>query len=65
MLCNKWEDSELQGIPILMDAYHQQHKDNAEVVESICTLVMELCEYGQYTSLKYHGFSKFYLYFQL
>ena len=36
----------VQGIPILQKAYYT-HKDNAEVVESICTLFMEMTEYGK------------------
>ena len=38
---------EVPGIPIIMQAY-DAHKDNAQVVENICTLIMELCEYGMY-----------------
>jgi hypothetical protein len=34
------------GVPIVLKAY-ELHKDNAEVVESIVSLVMELSEYGE------------------
>ncbi|KAF6031306.1 STKLD1 [Bugula neritina] len=34
----------IAGIPIIISAYHQ-HKDNADVVENICSLFMELSEY--------------------
>lgn len=37
----------MAGVPIIMKAY-ELHKDNAEVVESIVSLVMELAEYGKY-----------------
>ena len=36
----------MAGIPIIIEAYNQ-HKDNAEVVENVCTLFMELTEYGK------------------
>ena len=48
VLCNKKPDgSEVAGIPIIVAAY-EQHKDNAEVVEAIATVIMELTEYGMY-----------------
>jgi len=34
------------GIPKVIEAYNL-HKDNAEVVESVATLIMELAEYGK------------------
>lgn len=37
----------IAGVPKIMKAY-ELHKDNAEVVESVVTLLMELAEYGQY-----------------
>jgi len=36
----------IAGIPIIISAYHQ-HKDNADVVENICSLFMELSEYSE------------------
>lgn len=42
---------EVLGIPIITSAY-EAHKDNAEVVENICTLIMELCEYGKLAVLR-------------
>lgn len=36
----------IPGVPKILKAY-ELHKDNAEVVESIVTLVMELAEYGK------------------
>ena len=36
----------IAGIQIIIEAYNQ-HKDNAEVVENVCTLFMELTEYGK------------------
>lgn len=37
----------IAGIPKIIKAY-ELHKDNAEVVASIVSLVMELAEYGKY-----------------
>lgn len=34
------------GIPIILEVYNK-HKDNAEVVEGVCSLLMELTEYGK------------------
>ena len=46
MLTNEGpNNSHIQGIPIVMATY-DLHKDNAEVVESIVTLLVELAEYG-------------------
>ncbi|ELU12178.1 hypothetical protein CAPTEDRAFT_225008 [Capitella teleta] len=42
----KTGDEEVHGIPIICSAY-EAHKDNAEVVENVCTLIMELCEYEE------------------
>ena len=36
----------IAGIPIIIEAYNQ-HKDNAEVVDNVWTLFMELTEYGK------------------
>lgn len=36
----------IAGIPKIIKAY-ELHKDNAEVVASIVSLVMELAEYGK------------------
>ena len=36
----------IAGVPIIINTY-ELHKDNAEVVESIVTLIMELAEYGR------------------
>jgi len=38
-------ETSLEGIPLLVEAYGL-HKDNAAVVENICTLIMELSTYG-------------------
>ena len=46
MLSNQRDGQEVAGIPVIMAAY-AAHKDNAEVIESICTLIMELAEYGK------------------
>lgn len=40
----------IAGIPKIIKAY-ELHKDNAEVVASIVSLVMELAEYGKYILL--------------
>ncbi|XP_048777734.2 serine/threonine kinase-like domain-containing protein STKLD1 isoform X2 [Ostrea edulis] len=40
----------IAGVPKIIKAY-ELHKDNAEVVASIVTLVMELAEYGHHGSL--------------
>ncbi len=40
-------DTDVSGIPTLMKAY-EAHKDNAEVMGSLCTLIMELTEYGKH-----------------
>ncbi|XP_067940119.1 serine/threonine kinase-like domain-containing protein STKLD1 [Watersipora subatra] len=37
------------GIPIIIAAYNK-HKDNADVVENVCTLFMELAEYNDILS---------------
>lgn len=37
----------IAGIPLIIEAYNQ-HKDNADVVESICSLLLELSEYGEF-----------------
>ena len=42
------DDDSSAGIPIIIKAY-ELHRDNAEVVEAIVNLIMELCEYGQFT----------------
>ena len=39
------DDVEIQGLLIIKKAY-VQHRDNAEVVETICSLLLELAEYG-------------------
>ncbi|KAK2150896.1 hypothetical protein LSH36_383g00000 [Paralvinella palmiformis] len=41
---NKDNQPDIAGIPIILKAY-SIHKDNAEVVENICILLMELLEY--------------------
>ncbi|KAK7477366.1 hypothetical protein BaRGS_00031384, partial [Batillaria attramentaria] len=41
---DKPEDEKPAGIPIIIKAY-ELHRDNAEVVEAIVNLIMELCEY--------------------
>ena len=46
LLSHEKDGVETQGLSVLMKAY-EQHKDNAEVVESICSLIMELAEYGE------------------
>ena len=38
-------ETHIAGVPIIINTY-ELHKDNAEVVESIVTLIMELAEYG-------------------
>lgn len=43
---DKPDDESSAGIPIIIKAY-ELHRDNAEVVEAIVNLIMELCEYGQ------------------
>ena len=43
---NKDNQPDIAGIPIILKAY-SIHKDNAEVVENICILLMELLEYGE------------------
>ena len=45
MLSHVKDDVETQGLLIIMKAY-VQHRDNAEVVETICSLLLELAEYG-------------------
>ena len=48
VLTNLREDgSEEPGIPYIEQVY-SLHKDNAEVVENICVLFMELAEYGTF-----------------
>ena len=48
VLTNVKEDgSEEPGLPYVTNVY-DLHKDNAEVVENIATLFMELCEYGEF-----------------
>ena len=37
------------GIPYITEAYYK-HRDNAEVVENICVLFMELCDYSESAS---------------
>ena len=50
MLTNLNKDGvEEPGIPYITEAYYQ-HRDNAEVVENICVLFMELCDYSESTS---------------
>ena len=50
MLTNLNKDGvEEPGIPYITEAYYK-HRDNAEVVENICVLFMELCEYSESTS---------------
>jgi len=39
------DNTHIAGVPIIMKTY-ELHKDNADVVESIVTLLMELAEYG-------------------
>ena len=47
VLTNVKEDgSEEPGLPYITAVY-ELHKDNAEVVENVATLLMELCEYGE------------------
>lgn len=47
VLTNEGPDqTHISGVPIIMKTY-ELHKDNAEVVESIVTLLMELAEYGR------------------
>ncbi|XP_070175840.1 serine/threonine kinase-like domain-containing protein STKLD1 isoform X1 [Littorina saxatilis] len=41
---DKPDDASTPGIPIIIKAY-ELHRDNAEVVEAIVNLIMELCEY--------------------
>lgn len=48
------DESHIAGVPIIMNTY-ELHKDNAEVVESIVTLIMELAEYGMYGHAFYLG----------
>ena len=43
-------NTHIAGVPIVIHTY-DLHKDNAEVVESIVTLLMELAEYGNYFCL--------------
>ncbi|XP_013388890.1 serine/threonine kinase-like domain-containing protein STKLD1 isoform X2 [Lingula anatina] len=44
VLNNDRDGVNVAGIPIIKEVY-TQHRDNAEVVENICTLFMELTEY--------------------
>ena len=47
VLTNEGPDkTHIAGVPIIINTY-ELHKDNAEVVESIVTLIMELAEYGR------------------
>ncbi|CAD5115316.1 unnamed protein product [Dimorphilus gyrociliatus] len=46
VLSNESGGNEVRGLPLIIDAY-EQHKDNAVVVENICTLFMELSEYDE------------------
>lgn len=39
------DDKNPTGLPILIKAY-ELHRDNAEVVEAIVTVIQEFCEYG-------------------
>ena len=41
------DGSSVAGIPIIISAYNE-HKDNAGVVENMCTLFMELSEYSKF-----------------
>lgn len=45
------QDKRLTGIPVLIKAY-QLHRDNPDIVEVIITVIMELCEYGEYAGRK-------------
>ena len=50
MLTNLNKDGvEEPGIPYITEAFYK-HMDNAEVVENICVLFMELCEYSESAS---------------
>ena len=50
MLTNLNKDGvEEPGIPYITEAYYK-HRDNAEVVENICVLFMELCDYSESAS---------------
>ena len=44
------DGSSVAGIPIIISAYNE-HKDNAGVVENMCTLFMELSEYSKFYAL--------------
>ena len=46
MLTSNQDGTEMEGLPVLFDVYCN-HRDNAEVIESICTVLMELAEYGK------------------
>ena len=47
VLTNCKENGEEEpGIPYVTEVY-SYHKDNAEVVEAICALILELCQYGE------------------
>ena len=46
VLTNCKENGEEEpGIPYVTGVY-AFHKDNAEVVEALCVLILELCQYG-------------------
>lgn len=36
------------GIPIVIAAWYRQYRDNADVVENVCALFMELSEYNKF-----------------
>ena len=56
------DGSSVAGIPIIISAYNE-HKDNAGVVENMCTLFMELSEYSKFYSLYVLLYYYYYYYY--